>query len=42
MTTSNKSATEVSFRVRPLGFDLSEVQAFIGNLMNDYAQVTRH
>jgi cell division septum initiation protein DivIVA len=41
MTTSNTSATEVSFRVRPLGFDRAEVQAFIGNLLNDYAQVTR-
>jgi cell division septum initiation protein DivIVA len=41
MTTTNTSATEVSFRVRPLGFDRAEVQAFIGNLLNDYAQVTR-
>jgi cell division septum initiation protein DivIVA len=40
MTTINTSATEVSFRVRPLGFDRNEVQAFIGNLLNDYAQVT--
>jgi cell division septum initiation protein DivIVA len=39
--TTNTSATEVSFRVRPLGFDRAEVQAFIGNLLNDYAQVTR-
>jgi cell division septum initiation protein DivIVA len=41
MTTPNTSATEVSFRVRPFGFDRAEVQAFIGNLLNDYAQVTR-
>jgi cell division septum initiation protein DivIVA len=41
MTTTNTSATEVSFRVRPFGFDRAEVQAFIGNLLNDYAQVTR-
>ena len=40
MNTINTSATEVSFRVRPLGFDRNEVQAFIGNLLNDYAQVT--
>lgn len=40
MSTINTSATEVSFRVRPLGFDRNEVQAFIGNLLNDYAQVT--
>lgn len=41
MTTINTSASDVSFRVRPLGFDKGEVQAFIGNLLNDYAQVTR-
>jgi cell division septum initiation protein DivIVA len=41
MTTINTSATDVTFRVRPLGFDRGEVQAFIGNLLNDYAQVTR-
>lgn len=40
MSSINTSATEVSFRVRPLGFDRNEVQAFIGNLLNDYAQVT--
>jgi cell division septum initiation protein DivIVA len=41
MTTSNTSASDVTFRVRPLGFDRNEVQAFIGNLLNDYAQVSR-
>src|SRR5262245_46280782 len=41
MTSINTSASDVTFRVRPLGFDRGEVQAFIGNLLNDYAQVTR-
>jgi cell division septum initiation protein DivIVA len=41
MSTINTSSSDVSFRVRPLGFDRGEVQAFIGNLLNDYAQVTR-
>ncbi|MGE3511436.1 MAG: hypothetical protein AB7N65_21405 [Vicinamibacterales bacterium] len=41
MITSHPSATEVTFRVRPLGFDKGEVQAFITNLLNDYTQVTR-
>ena len=41
MTTINTTAADVTFRVRPLGFDRGEVQAFIGNLLNDYAQVTR-
>jgi cell division septum initiation protein DivIVA len=41
MSTINPSSSDVSFRVRPLGFDRGEVQAFIGNLLNDYAQVTR-
>lgn len=41
MNTLHPSAAEVSFRVRPLGFDKGEVQAFISNLLNDYAQVTR-
>lgn len=41
MSSINTSSSDVSFRVRPLGFDRGEVQAFIGNLLNDYAQVTR-
>lgn len=41
MNSLQPSAAEVNFRVRPLGFDKGEVQAFISNLLNDYAQVTR-
>lgn len=41
MSTLTPPSSDVGFRVRPLGFDRGEVQAFIGNLLNDYAQVTR-
>jgi cell division septum initiation protein DivIVA len=39
--TFDASAPDVTFRSRPFGFDRAEVQAFVGNLLNDYGQVTR-
>jgi len=32
---------DLTFRIRPLGFDRREVLAFVNNLLNDYAEVMR-
>lgn len=41
MSSPHPSTSDVTFRVSVLGFHKGEVQAFISNLLNDYAQVTR-
>lgn len=33
------AASDISFRIRPLGFDKQEVRAFVENLLEDYEKV---